>query len=219
MKILYFLGGEDIKKRDSSGINRKAFTDAGGAPAILIFPWTAKTADKTDKHRQIMDGYFKDLGAEKVELAELSDSFEVLAERIESSNLIYLPGGSSILLVKRLKRVNMLLTKYNGVIIGNSAGALSLCRRYVHVEKDNTKTEITMLSGLGLVDFAVAVHYNSQNPRFSGRGENEIRQLSEKAGVKIYAIPERCALAYDGKNLKSIGDIYLFYKGRKMKCR
>lgn len=217
MRILYFLGGEDIQKRDSSEINRKAFRDAGEAPRILIFPWTTKTADKADKHRPIMKDYFKDLRAGKVEFAEFSDSAEVLAERIEASNLIYLPGGSSILLVKRLKRVNLLLTKYNGVIVGNSAGALSLCKRYVHVEKHNTNTERTMLAGLGLVNFAVVVHYDSQNPRFSGRGEKQIRELSEKAGVEIYTIPERCALVYDGRNLKPIGDICLFYKGRKTK--
>jgi len=38
MVILYFLGGEDIVKRDSREINKKAFIDAGGAPVVLIFP-------------------------------------------------------------------------------------------------------------------------------------------------------------------------------------
>lgn len=63
MAILYFLGGEDIRRRDSREINSKAFSRAGGTPVILYFPWTATT---TDKYREIIGEYFSDLGASRI---------------------------------------------------------------------------------------------------------------------------------------------------------
>jgi hypothetical protein len=39
MTKLYFLGGEDVRKRDSKEINKKAFADTSGASIVLIFPF------------------------------------------------------------------------------------------------------------------------------------------------------------------------------------
>jgi len=61
---LYFLGGEDVVKRDSEEIDTIAIADAGGTPPVLIFPWTVESVDKAEKYRKIMADYFKDLGAE-----------------------------------------------------------------------------------------------------------------------------------------------------------
>lgn len=210
MTKLYFLGGEDIVKRDSREINKKAFIDAGGAPMALIFNWTAESVDKTDKYRKIMADYFEELGASKIEFAEYSDSLEEITEKINDSDLIYLPGGVTRILVERIKnaKVDILLRKYNKVIIGNSAGALALCKDYILTRgKHNPVT--TAISGFGLVDFSLKVHYDASK-------DEELRKLSTKR--KIYAIPERCALVYDDGSLSFIGNVYLFYEGKKTKC-
>lgn len=214
MAKIYFLGGEYIEKRDSEEINRKAFADAGGAPAVLVFPWTRKTIDKKDPKRKMMADYFKSLGASKIEFAEPIDSLQKIKEKVNSSDLIYLPGGLTKLLVERLKkaRIASLLRKYEKVIIGNSAGAHALCKKYIGMKGQDGRAATEVAQGLGLVNFSVVVHYDISY-------DEELKTLSEKMNMKIYAIPERSALVYDNENIKFLGSAYLFYKGEKTKCK
>lgn len=214
MPKLYLLGGEDVKKKDSKRINKKAFADAGKKPTILIFPWTARIEKK--KYRKPLKNYFKELGARKIIFAELSDSFKKIKKKIDSSDIIYLPGGETKFLVKRLKKIKKLLKNYKGVIIGNSAGTLSLCRKYAVIKGQDSRPKSTFESGLGLIDFRVSVHYGSPNLDCPSE-DKDLKKLSKK--VKIYAIPERSALVCNSKNLKIIGTVYQFYRGKKKKCQ
>jgi peptidase E len=209
MTKLYFLGGEDVAERDSKEINEKAFMEAGGTPDVLIFNWTAESADKMGKYAKIMVDYFKDIGASTVEFAEYSDSLEKIAQKAKRSDLIYLPGGITTILLERIleSKVDSLLREYDKIIVGNSAGALALGRDCILTRgKRNKRTVI--IPGLSLVDFSVKVHYKPSK-------DNELKQLSHER--KIYAIPERCALIYDRGYVSSIGDIYLFQNGEKTK--
>jgi dipeptidase E len=134
--------------------------------------------------------------------------------------LIYLPGGNPRLLVQRTRnrRVVSLFQKYNKSIIGNSAGALALCKYYVVIKGQAGESKSDLVPGLGLVDFAVSVHYKSSNIIYSGQSpDDELKALSER--IKIFAIPERGALIYDNGRLKFIGNVYSFYHGKKTKCK
>ena len=66
-----------------------------------------------------------------------------------------------------------------------------------------------MISGIGLVDFSVKVHYRPSK-------DGELKRLSKEE--KIYAIPERSALVYDNDNLSFIGNVYLFQNGEKTRA-
>ncbi|PKM92096.1 MAG: hypothetical protein CVU81_02320 [Euryarchaeota archaeon HGW-Euryarchaeota-1] len=219
MPKLYLLGGESTKKKDSKQINQQAFLDAGGSPVVLLFPWTGRfTTAKKNKYRKPTGDYLKELGAKKVVFAELFDSQAILKEKITSSNLIYLPGGETVFLINRIKRkgIDVLLKNYSGVIIGNSAGTLALCKKYALIKGQDRNAKTLLEGGLGLVDFTVSVHYGSPIEHLSGISpEKELRQLSEK--VKIYAIPEKCALIYDRGKLNSVGNVYVFDKGKKVR--
>ena len=124
MATLYFLGGERVWKRDSKEINARAFFDAGGAPAVLVFPWARSSFDKSYLHRTMLRKYFKSLGASTVDFAEYSDPFTELVEKVEFSDLIYLTGGLTSVLLERMrnKNVDRLLREYGKVIVGRSAG-------------------------------------------------------------------------------------------------
>ncbi|MBU1091357.1 Type 1 glutamine amidotransferase-like domain-containing protein, partial [Patescibacteria group bacterium] len=149
--------------------------------------------------------------------AELSDSIKIIKNKIEKSDLIYLPGGDNEILMQKLKKVANLIKNYDKVIIGNSAGALVLSKKYVHIEKQNSNIKLSMLQGLSLIDFSISVHYKSKRPNFPSRNEKEHKKLSEKTKLKIYAIPEQSALVYDNGNLKFIGKVKVFYKGKILK--
>jgi peptidase E len=207
MAKLYFLGGENVAKRDAKEINEAAFDDAGGAPAVVVFPWARSSFDQTYERRKRLFNYFRSLGASTVNFASYSDTLEEITRKVERSALIYLPGGLASVLVERLKNksVDQLLRKYEGVVVGRSAGALVLGKKCV-VTKNRRHPTSEMISGIGLVNFSVKAHYKPSK-------DAALKNLSKKE--KIYAIPERSALVYDEGALSFKGDVYLFQNGEK----
>jgi peptidase E len=209
MARLYFLGGENVVKRDSREINQAAFRDAGEAPRVVVFPWARASFSKAYKRRKRLFDYFRSLGASNVDFAEYSDPLSETAKKVEGSDLIYLPGGLTSVLIERLKRkhVDHLLRKYESVIVGRSAGALALCRKGIIT--DRTRLAAKIIPGLGLASISVKVHYKPSR-------DDELKVLSREE--KIYAIPERSALVYDDYALSFIGDVYLFQNGEKIRA-
>lgn len=206
MVKLYFLGGENVVKQDSREINEAAFREAAQAPRIVVFPWARASFDKTYKRRKRLFDYFRNLGASTVDFVDYSSTFEEINCKVECSDLIYLTGGLTTVLLERLrsKGVDPLLRKYDKVIVGRSAGALALSKKCVITER--CKPVVKIIKGLGLVDFGVKVHYKPSK-------DAELKRLSKKE--KIYAIPGRSALIYDGVRLSFVGDVYVFQNGEK----
>jgi peptidase E len=210
MAKLYFLGGENVAKRDAREINEVAFGDAGCAPTVMVFPWARASFDKTYIRRKRLFEYFRSLGASTVDFADYSDTMEEITTKVVCSNLIYLPGGLTSVLVKRLKNksVDRLLRKYNGVVVGRSAGALALGKKCV-VTKNRRNPTFKIIRGIGLVDLSVKAHYKPSK-------DDALKRLSKQE--KIYAIPERSALVYDNGALSFMGDVYLFQNGEKTRA-
>jgi len=210
MTRLYFLGGENVIKRDAREINEIAFRDASEAPRVGVVPWARASFDKAYRRRKRLFDYFRSLGAITVEFVEYSDTLEEVAGKVERSDLIYLPGGLASVLVERLKNRNVdrILRKYDGVVVGRSAGALALGKKCV-VTKNRRKPTIRLIRGIGLVDFSVKAHYKPSK-------DGELKRLSKEE--KIYAIPERSALVYDNDALSFIGNVYLFQNGEKTRA-
>jgi peptidase E len=210
MTRLYFLGGENVIKRDAREINEIAFRDASEAPRVVVVPWARASFDKAYRRRKRLFDYFRSLGAVTVDFAEYSDTLKEVTRKVERSDLIYLPGGLASVLVERLKNrsVDRLLRKYDGVVVGRSAGALALGKKCV-VTKNRRKPTSMIISGLGLVDFSVKAHYKPSK-------DGELKRLSKEE--TIYAIPERSALVYDNDALSFIGNVYLFQNGEKTRA-
>ena len=206
MAKLYFLGGERVLKQDSREINEAAFREAGETPRVVVFPWARASFDKTYKRRQRLFNYFRGLGACSVDFVDYGDTFEDITRKVECSDLLYLTGGLTTVLIERLKNksVDRLLRKYDKVIVGRSAGALALCKRCVLT--DRREPAVKVVKGLGLVDFGVKVHYKPSK-------DAELKRLSKEE--KIYGIPERSALVYDNGCLSFMGDVYMFQNGEK----
>lgn len=210
MARLYFLGGEDLAKRDSEQVDKKAFADAGGAPTALVFiGWASESAAKTEKYRGLILDYFRELGAKETVLAELSDSLKTIEEKMGKAGLVYLPGGNTRLLVERINKKGLgdLLRRYDKVILGNSAGALALCKECLIIGDETQET--TIIPGVGAIDFSVCVHYNSSK-------DKELLELSK--GRRIYAIAEGSALVHDERGVSSFGLVHMFYRGKKTQC-
>jgi dipeptidase E len=206
MPKVYFLGGEDVNRRDARKVNERAFQDAGNNPEVLVFSWAKTSFDRGYEKRKRLFDYFKCLGANTVSFAEYSDSRGNVDQRMTESNVIYLTGGVTSVLVERLKnlRVDKLLRRYDGVVVGRSAGALALCRRCVITCRNSSRMKV--VNGLDLVDFTLKVHYKSSK-------DKDLERLSKKQ--KIFAVAERSALVYHNGALSFIGDVVLFDNGEK----
>ena len=218
MSKLYLLGGEDIRKRSSQHIMKKAIADAGPNPTILIFPWTSERVDNEGEYRALMTEYFLDLGAETIQFAEPWDPFGALIKKARSSQIIYLPGGNPQLLIDRMliSRGDEILAEYGGIVVGNSAGALALCKKYAAVVGQGEAHMTRFFKGFGELDFAVAVHYRPDDGHENHSADKELLNLSEKSATKIYAIPENSAIIYNKGKLEFDGQVFQFYRGNRM---
>ncbi|MCW4047371.1 MAG: Type 1 glutamine amidotransferase-like domain-containing protein [Candidatus Bathyarchaeota archaeon] len=203
---LYFLGGENIIKRSGRNINVSAFLDAGGAPSVLVLPWARASFDRTYRRKKQVFDYFRSLGACSVEFVDYSAPTEEISRKIRDSDLLYLTGGLPTALVKRLRNrgVDLMLRRYDRVVVGRSAGALALCKKCITT--DRNKKAAMVIDGLGLVDITLKVHYKSSK-------DAELRRMSKKD--RIFAIPSGSALVYDSGALSTMGDVYLFQDGEK----
>ena len=220
MSKLYLLGGEDIRKRTSQQIMEKAVADAGPNPTVLIFPWTSEKVDNEGEYRAIMTEYFLDLGAETIQFAEPWDPYGALIKKARSSQIIYLPGGNPQLLIDRMliSRGDEVLAEFDGIIVGNSAGALALCKKYAAIVGQGEAHMTRFFKGFGELDFAVAVHYKPDDEGVNHSADKELLDLSEKSATKIYAIPENSAIIYTKGKLNFDGPVFQFYRGNRMGC-
>jgi len=206
MAKLYFLGGENVNRRDAREVNEAAFADACTEPSILVFPWARPSFDTRYQRRRTVTNYFRSLGAASVEFCDYLETQEEIRDKIARSNVIYLTGGQVTTLVTRLKTtsVDSLLRDYSGVIVGRSAGALVLGK--LCFVRNRYSGAVRVVFGLGLVDFSVKVHYDSSKDKW-------LKELSKTE--KIYGLPQRSALVYDRGAISFLGDVVLFEKGEK----
>jgi peptidase E len=206
MPKLYLLGGENVFRRSAREVNERAFQDAGEPLAVLVFSWARASFDNSYKRRKTLTDYFISLGANTIGFVNYSDSKEITAKKMADSNLIYLTGGQTSILIERLKNVGVdrLMQDYRGVIVGRSAGALALCRKCVITCRSNSKAKI--INGLGLAELTLKVHYKTEK-------DLVLEHLSKQG--KIHAVPMGSAIVYEDCACSFIGDVFLFENGKK----
>lgn len=211
-QILYFLGGEYYNK--SNYVHKKVFQDIYKKVKtirLLIFLWTWKITH--NEYIQLLKDFFIKLGIKQIQFAKISDSKDLVIKKINSSNVLCFPGGDTSILIKQIKNKKLvnLLKEYGGIIIGNSAGALSFSKEGFWTEYKDNKIIDKKISGFGLVNFNIMVHYDGKvNDKY-------LKRYSKNR--KIYAISEKSALIYENNKIRTIGKVYEFYKGKKIKIQ
>jgi peptidase E len=204
MPKLYLLGGETVSLRSAKAVNELAFADAGSRPNVLVVPWARPSFDKVYGKRKLLEDYFRSLGAEGVEFAEYDKAD--LAQKIAHANLIYLTGGQASILIERAKNMHLEthLKKYQGIIVGRSAGALALCNHCITTRRYSKR--VAAVNGLGLANLTLKAHYIAAD-------EEKLKQFSQTEPV--YAVTKDSALVVEGKKLSAIGEVYLFNGGQR----
>jgi dipeptidase E len=206
---LYFIGGGSVEQGELVRIDRAILSDIGVPhPVVLVIPWTDPDTKRRRLYEAMLGEYFVCLGAGKVIFARLRDSHQTLRNKFGEAHLVYLPGGDTECLLEavRNKGISRLISSCGKPVVGNSAGALAMCRKVV-LTSDECGGAARIVRGFGLVDFSVEVHYDRSE-------DEELMELSKNR--RIYAVPERSCLCCHGRKLSAMGRLWLFRNGRKV---
>lgn len=139
-----------------------------------------------------------------------ADTKETAAQKVADSDIIYFPGGLPDRMMERIKEFELyeVLTKYDGIVMGNSAGALIQLSEY-HLSPDRDYPEFKYYDGLPYLDnFYMEVHYMNTDIQ----NESINRVLSER-GKTVYATEFMSgAIIADNGNIKLLGNVKTFIK-------
>lgn len=201
---IYLIGGGDIKTGKLETIDNQALSESPNQN-VFILDLTTNDPDKLERYRIFLKAYFEKLGAKKINFFSTTTLSEV-NKTITHSDLIYIPGGDTEILMENIKKHNLspILRSSDKTIVGNSAGALILCDNVV-LTKDEDVLETKVFKGIGLVDFSIDVHYDPSH-------DPELLDLSKD--YFIYAIPEESVIIVR-EYANFLGPIWRFSKGQK----
>jgi peptidase E len=176
--LIILQGGEDVKERT----NRTMFTfiaRTSRTKKVLVIPWTSESKRKENQYREIYRGYFLNIGFEKVLFLEKDDSVTEMDNKFSVADVVYLPGGDPEILKKEIEKLSIQkkLKRFNGTIIGNSAGAIVLSR--------GGEADGKFYEGFGLVDIYVKVHFNFKSDKLELSKEGSVIGIPEDGWIAI----------------------------------
>lgn len=138
------------------------------SPKIKSFVFIASNPDDTKKTEEYSNIIVKALnldgfGIENVHIIDHRFNGKI-GKTINSADVVFLAGGNVPTQNRYFDKINLkaILDKYNGVLIGQSAGSMN-CSKIVYTqpeEDDEFEDENYQrkLTGLGLVDFTIMPH-------------------------------------------------------------
>ncbi|GMQ61699.1 Type 1 glutamine amidotransferase-like domain-containing protein [Vallitalea maricola] len=210
--MIYLLGGgfgfkEDLQNEFKSVLKNKN--------SITFIPTSPQDRSKCEKYKKVNLSWFSDIGINFDNVSMINQEDDVISaqDKIIKSNIIFLMGGDPITQLKFIsdKKLENCLLEYEGIIIGISAGALSICKKCI-LTKDQDYPENIVVDGINLTNgINVDVHYTNEHD------ENLYQIIKEHKIDKVYAIPEDGALRIDNDSIKFVGEdeFYIIKQGLK----
>ncbi len=203
MKI-FFIGGGEINLKETLKIDKEVIKEGGGKSAkVLFFPTAAGDSDVYIKG--FLD-YYSSLGCKNIQSAKIStENINDIKKKITDSDIIYLGGGSTKLLISEFRKNNIIdyiktFLKNGKVLAGMSAGASALGKTSIVSEIDK---EIETKKGLGFIENLMFL------PHYSEKHKQKAIQLKSKfPDSRIFLLPEKTALYLKDQRFKKIGKVY-----------
>ena len=117
---------------------------------------------------------------------------KILKEDVKNADAIYVCGGNTFYLLKKIREsgLDRLLDNYNGLYVGVSAGSIVVGPSIEIAEPwDENDVNLSDKTGMKIVDFAVAVHYQRKDKtiiqKLKNRADYEIVELTDNQAVFI----------------------------------
>ena len=123
---------------------------------------------------------------------------------INQSDIIFIMGGYPYVEMENIRKYDLIdtLKKYNGIIMGVSAGTINMNRAVSFIDKEG---KVVNYKGIGLTDFNIAPHLDLRKKNYL----KEIYQISKKR--KTIGLPNDSFIVVDNKKINVVGDYYIFY--------
>ena len=198
---------------------------------VAVIPWAFPSELDSDR---LINEYFKkgerrynkylglllELGIKKENIVICncySDSKEYLKDVINKADLLVIPGGNPEMLFSKVVQEKDLLydIKYfQGIILGESAGADLQLKRYFITAKNNYYHYFAFYDGFGVLDdpFYLDVHSsNDQNYL------DDLQKVADDKEKTVYAIFDDGAIIYnrESKDMEFYGNVLKFEPGEK----
>lgn len=162
---------------------------------------------KSNKYSNNLVNWFSDIGIKfkKINLIDSNISSDTAHEMLESSDIVFLMGGSPYLQMCAINDYDLVsYIKSTPLVIGVSAGSMNQSKRVVYEDEDYNY-ELYDYEGLGLVDFNIYPHLDF----------NDIELLKETFRVSEYlelqALPNDSFVVVKNGNTKYHGPHYKVY--------
>ena len=136
------------------------------------------------------------------------DTKEEAIQKIQSSDILYFPGGAPDLMMRRIEQLGIkeAIEAHQKIYIGSSAGAMIQVKNY-HISKDYDYPRFSYESGLNLIDdLSIEVHYRRRKVQKSA-----MRKVFRSYQHPIYIIPDDGALIICDHAITPIGSARLYY--------
>jgi len=175
-----------------------------------------------DNYSKYLDSnimWFKEIGLifHEVYVIDKNDNKNTATNKIQKSNVLFLMGGDPIKQLNHIKNTEIIecMKKYEGVIIGLSAGALSICKKCIIV-KDEDYPQNIVLDGINITNgLNVDVHYENDH-------DIDLKNIAKENDIEIFGIAENCFIKIQQGNNKYIGNgMYCIFRKdgiKEVKC-
>lgn len=188
---------------------------------LVIFASDPDDFKKNDLFQKINEASFRMSGFNFSEIIMIDNrNKNDIKTFIQSANLIILGGGHVPTQNRWFKEINLkkLLTKYNGIIVGMSAGSMN-CSDIVYCcpEQEGEGIDPSFnrwINGLDLTDIKILPHFDEcKMETLDGLKVIEDIVLPDSYKYPIYALNDGSFITIDGKEIIVHGDCSRIYKG------
>ena len=220
-KHYHKLNGEKVANEldNSNGIVDQIKNSLNGNNTLLFIASSPDDEEKINLYTNLLFEGLKLSGISFNEYLVLySSTVDNAQEYIDKANMIFLSGGDTYVQNEFFKRINLRekLEKFNGLIIGQSAGAINMADDVFNSPEEMENSEPVFFKGLGLTNINIEPHFMLDDSNFD---ESEKYQrdaiLSESNNRKIYGQCNGSHILIDNDGTATIyGETYLISNGQ-----
>lgn len=205
MGIKYLLSGPDIEKGFEGEIVDLLKNDLRGKKNICFISSTPDNYEMNDLFFNNCKKWFDNLGLDlnKYSLIDNRVMADKIINTIEDVDVIFLLGGDPFEQIGFLKniKIDKFLEKFDGVIMGVSAGAMNMGDK-VYYSKDDDYPESIIYDGLNLANITI-------DPHFDPEDKNQVSDfLKFSEDIEIIGLPNMSSIRVSDE-IKFIGGHYI----------
>lgn len=169
-----------------------------------------RTFGKDSVERKNIEAVFGSFGILPEQISWLNyfeDTYEAACEKINRSDILFLPGGLPDKMMERFAEFQLIpvIEGFKGMVIGCSAGALIQASDYF-ISPDSDYENYIDGTGLNFItDFAVEVHYCSAPEQ-----KESIRRYMEERKKQVYGIEEEGGVLIENGKISLFGNVRYF---------